>query len=218
MSAAGEIRQKLDIVFEKEGWARFYSHHDLLRFFERALRRAELPVRWTRGFNPHPRMVFLTPLPLGVESLCEHLEIEFVREIAPAQALARLSGFMLPGLRCRRAEEIPPRRRGRQVRRVTYAVAGFPETSAPQIEAAAAALRQADGLEVERTGKKGRKRLNVAPSVLDARPGEDGEVVVVIDSQARASARPDELAAWLCRRLGGDPLALRLRKIACETA
>ena len=59
-------RDKVRIRFRKDGSLRLLSHHDLLRTFERMLRRANLPYHRTQGFHPHPRLVFALSLPLGV--------------------------------------------------------------------------------------------------------------------------------------------------------
>jgi radical SAM-linked protein len=78
---------KVRIRFRKSGDLRLISHHDLLRFFERAVRRAQLPIRWTQGFNPHPRLVFALPLSLGITGSQEVVELEMQDEIAPQEVL-----------------------------------------------------------------------------------------------------------------------------------
>ena len=62
------VRQKLNIVFSKKGLMRFISHLDLVRLFQRAARRAGLPLAMTEGFSPHPKMSFKRALKLGIES------------------------------------------------------------------------------------------------------------------------------------------------------
>ena len=59
------------IWFKKMGMSRYVSHLDLMRAMTRAIRRANLPLWYTEGFNPHPYMTFALPLSLGMESLCE---------------------------------------------------------------------------------------------------------------------------------------------------
>ena len=76
------IQQKVEIRFEKGEALRFISHHDLMRAFQRAVRRAGLPVRLTEGFNPRPRIVFPVALEVGVASLDEVAEIELTQCIA----------------------------------------------------------------------------------------------------------------------------------------
>ena len=77
--------------FRKDGDLRLVSHHDLMRAFERMLRRADLPFRSTEGFHPQPRMVFALSLPLGVIGRAEVIEIEWTEPIDSVHALNRLN-------------------------------------------------------------------------------------------------------------------------------
>ncbi len=219
MSAAtSEIRQKVDLMFAKQGPARFYSHHDLMRLFERALRRAELPCRMTQGFNPKPRMVFPAPLSVGVASACEHLELEFTEPVPPHLVRQGLAPLMLEGMRLLTVTRLPKRRRGRKVGRITYRIDGLVEPRGPGRETLARAadwLRGLDRLGVERTGKRGARTVDVTASVetIDC---EADRVELVIAPQPRATARPDELAALLAQRTGADPAAVRITRVRME--
>src|SRR5262245_48619840 len=100
-------RDKVRMRFRKDGSLRWLSHHDLLRTFERMLRRAELPFRSTQGFNPHPRLVFALSLPLGVVGQSEVVELEFDQLISPDEVRQRLSSQCPPGLQMLDACRIP---------------------------------------------------------------------------------------------------------------
>ena len=63
------------VWFKKMGMSRFVSHLDLMRAMTRALRRADVPLWYTEGFNPHPYITFALPLSLGMESLCESMDM-----------------------------------------------------------------------------------------------------------------------------------------------
>ncbi len=64
------------LKFTKRGYAKYTSHLDLLRFFKRAFRKTGVTLRYSQGFNPHPKMSFAQPLSLGYSSGCEYLEFE----------------------------------------------------------------------------------------------------------------------------------------------
>ena len=81
-----------------------------MRAFHRALRRAELPVRMTEGFNPRPRVVFPHALEVGVPSDDEVVEIELSAWVAPAEFARRLAAELPPGLVVREVRLCPPRR------------------------------------------------------------------------------------------------------------
>lgn len=71
-----EYAMKVRFKFKKMGMIKFIPHLDLLRTFQRAFIRAKVPLLYTEGFNPHPKMAFALPLPLGVSSLGEYIDIE----------------------------------------------------------------------------------------------------------------------------------------------
>src|SRR5438132_11358067 len=79
------IVQRLRIRYAKRGRLRFTSHRDFARAFERALRRAEVPMAYSAGFSPHPKVSYVGAAPTGVASEAEYLEIGLDREVAPEQ-------------------------------------------------------------------------------------------------------------------------------------
>ena len=92
------VRDKVRIRFRKAGDLRLISHHDLLRSFERMLRRAALPFHSTAGFNPKPRLVFALTLPLGVVGCEEVVELELDAELSLEELRQRLVQQAPPGL------------------------------------------------------------------------------------------------------------------------
>lgn len=93
------------IRYAVEGDLRFISHHDSLRLFERALVRADLPLRYSEGFNPRPRLSIALPRPVGVASGDELLVIELSEPIEPSSALTRLAPQMPLGMTLLGAEQ-----------------------------------------------------------------------------------------------------------------
>ncbi len=89
---------KVRIRFCKSGDLRFVSHLDLMRAFERLLRRAKLPFRMTEGFHPTPRLVLAQSLSLGTIGLSEVLELELTETIEPDEVLRRLREHVIPGI------------------------------------------------------------------------------------------------------------------------
>src|SRR5882672_8020811 len=84
------VRDKVRIRFRKGGELRLVSHHDLMRCFERMLRRADLPFHNTEGFNPKPRMAFALSLALGIEGCEEAVEMEMDVCLPPEELRERL--------------------------------------------------------------------------------------------------------------------------------
>ena len=86
------------IWFSKSGAVKYVSHLDMFRLMTRAVRRAEIPLWYTEGYNPHPYISFLQPLPLGVETCCEPLDIRIEGDITNEEIKDRLNAVMPDGM------------------------------------------------------------------------------------------------------------------------
>ncbi|MCR4720888.1 MAG: TIGR03936 family radical SAM-associated protein [Lachnospiraceae bacterium] len=87
----------LRIRFAKYGALRFIGHLDVMRYFQKVIRRADLPVRYSQGFTPHQIMTFAHPLSLGVSSDAEYMEIDFTEELDPDDVLSRMRAQISEG-------------------------------------------------------------------------------------------------------------------------
>lgn len=97
----------LAITFAKLPSARWLGHQDLLRAFERALRRAALPVAYTEGFNPRAKLTFASALGVGTTGVAEMVVIGFTADVDPADALDAMNAVLPPGVRLLTAEPVP---------------------------------------------------------------------------------------------------------------
>ena len=87
------------LLFVKEGRARYISHLDLMRTFQRAFLRADIPIKHTEGFNPHPFISIALPLSLGFSSQCEILEFGLLEGTAHQEVPERLNAALPEGVR-----------------------------------------------------------------------------------------------------------------------
>ena len=176
-------QQKIRFEFQKVGELRFLSHLELMRALQRALRRAGIPLAFTQGFNPQPRLSLAQALAVGVEGLRELGDIELTRRMAPEEMLAAWNRQLPPELKILRAWEAPLNGPSLSagVRGAVYQIQLMPNgwdatllTALGTAEACAAFLAQASiPVEVTKQGK---------PLALDARPfleefagaGDDG--------------------------------------------
>lgn len=90
--------QRLRLRYAKRGRLRFTSHRDFARAFERALRRAQVPMAYSAGFTPHPRISYSSAAPTGAASEAEYLEIGLTREVDPEALRTALDAALPPGL------------------------------------------------------------------------------------------------------------------------
>jgi radical SAM-linked protein len=196
-TAACEPPAKVRIRFRKGGDVRFLSHHDLMRTFERMLRRAAIPFRSTQGFHPKPRLVFALSLPLGVIGVQEVVELELNQAMPADDVRTRLAAQAPPGLRIL-SVRIVDFRAGAQVSRLCYRVP-LPRDAEETVRARAAELLAAAHLRVERTRPPVR-RIDLRPSLADLciTTGPDG---VALEMELRptpaGTARPEEVLRLL---------------------
>lgn len=86
--------REVRLRFSKTGRLKYISHLDINRAMSRALKRAQIPLWYTEGFNPHPYMSFSLPLSLGVESLCENVDLRIIGDITNDEIKNRLNNVL----------------------------------------------------------------------------------------------------------------------------
>ncbi|XVQ09171.1 TIGR03936 family radical SAM-associated protein [Spirillospora sp. CA-255316] len=170
--APAPVIQRLRVRYAKRGRLRFTSHRDISRAVERAVRRAGIPVAFSAGFSPHPKISYAGAAATGVASEAEYLEIGLIETRDPARVRADLDAALPDGL-----DIVDVVAAGREK---TSALADRLEASewrvrldgVREIDAAraVAAFLEAAAIEVERLTKKGRRRFDVraAVSALEA--------------------------------------------------
>lgn len=89
---------KINFVFSKKGLMKYISHLDLMRLFMRAMRRAELPLKITEGFNPHPKLSIKRALKLGLESESEEATILLKEQVSNDEFKSRLQKQLPEGI------------------------------------------------------------------------------------------------------------------------
>ena len=95
------------IKFNKRGYIKYTSHLDMLRLFKRAMKRCDIRLKYSQGYNPHPKMSFAQPLSLGYESMGEILEIETAVAMEASDIKARLAAIMPEGIEITDVTSLP---------------------------------------------------------------------------------------------------------------
>lgn len=201
---------RVRIRYAKRGRLRFCSHRDFARAFERALRRADVPMAYSAGFTPHPKVSYVGAAPTGVASEAEYVEIALTEVVDPEQVLAALDASLPPGLDL--LEAVTATGGGSLPDRIEASVwrlrlAGVP---AEQLASAVAALLALPAYTVERVTKAGRKLVDVRAALVDTRveAGEsvadagDCAILHAVVRQHSPAVRPDDLLAAL-RQIAG---------------
>lgn len=208
MSDAVAARAKVRLRFSKLGKVRFTSHRDTARCWERALRRASLPVAYTEGFSPRPRVSFGLALPTGHESLGEYLDVDLAADPAAVDvgALpARLDPALPVGFAVQGAAVIAPGTPSLQ-EAVTSCTWRIEVVGADpgEVGAAVERLLDADQLLVTRERKGKQVTEDLRSALLHLAPAgatpSGTELVAELATQPRA-LRPGDLVAALCAGL-----------------
>ncbi len=208
-AVADTARHRWVIRFSVDGDVRFISHHDTLRLFRRALARAELPVRFSEGFSPHPRLSIPLPRSVGLASDDEAVVVEFERAIEPGDALRRLQREMPEGFRI---FEGRPLQTGENLhpQRVHYTLE-LSEPPGEEIAARAGYLLDQSTLPVARPDPRGgrAKSVDLRPYLAALRV-TGARIDFVLNVTGEGTAKPAEIAGLL--GLDGSTLLHRIRR------
>jgi radical SAM-linked protein len=157
--------QRLRVRYAKRGRLRFTSHRDISRAVERAVRRAGIPVAFSAGFSPHPKISYAGAAPTGVASEAEYLEIGVTTPCDPQQVKADLDGSLPPGLDVLDVVEAAPGALADRLEVSEWEIR-LPGADRELAEVAAEKFLAAGTVEVERLTKKGPRRFDAREAVL----------------------------------------------------
>jgi radical SAM-linked protein len=201
------VVQKIRIRYAKRGPLRFTSHRDFARAFERAVRRAGVPIAYSQGFTPHPKISYASAAPTGVASEAEYLEIGLQARADPAQVRSALDAALSPGLDVLDAVEAGPGGLAERIDASHWRIE-LPGVPPQRLAGAVAAFRAAPEVLVERLTKQGRRRFDArgpvarievaeAESAPSASASEPCAILDLVVRQVTPSVRPDDVLSGL---------------------
>ncbi len=187
--------------FAKRGRLRFLSHRDVARAFERGLRRAGVPVAYSAGFTPHPRISWCGAAPTGAASEAEYVELALAADVDPEALRRALDTALPPGLDVTACVGVAPG--GVALAALVDASRWrirLPGVAPGVLRAAVGELLAAERVEVERVTKDGRRCLEVRGSVIRAVCGAENDTCAILDVVVRhttPAVRPDDVLTAL---------------------
>ena len=197
---------KLRIKFRKNGVMKFIGHLDIMRYFQKAIRRAEIPIAFTSGYSPHMIMSFANPLGVGLTSDGEYFDIELTESIASKEAVRRLNEQMVDGMEIVSFVQIPDDKKSKGMSIVAGADylssvknGSLPEDLAEKLEAFYA---QNEICVVKKT-KKSEKEVDIRPMIykLECR---DGKIYMRVAAGSVQNLKPELVTEAFVRYLGMD--------------
>ncbi len=204
--------QKLRIRFAKRGRLRFTSHRDFQRAFERALRRAHVPVAYSQGFTPHPKVSYAGAAPTGAASEAEYLEIAVTEECEPSAVAKALDAALPPGLDIVDVVTADDGSLADQLQASQWLIE-VPGVPREELSAAAKTFLAEPVVEVQRMTKNGVRTLDARGAVARLAVDDTNPTLHVVVRHQTPTVRPDDILPAL-RQLAGLPetghLATRL--------
>jgi len=214
--------QRLRVRYAKRGRLRFTSHRDFSRAFERALVRARIPMAYSSGFNPHPRISYAGASPTGAASEAEYLEIGLAETVDPDRLADDLDRALPDGLDVLEVVAAAPGSLADRLEASRWQI----DVSLPvdAVAPAVTAFLAAPSVSVERMTKKGLRTFDSRAAVLalEVAAYDEGSRLEAVLRHTVPAVRPDDVLAGLRAAGGleepGAPLVTRLQQGPLEEA
>ena len=206
------------ITFTRDRAVRFVGHLDLAKTWERVLRRADLPVAFSQGFHPLPKITFASALPVGCTSEAEVMDVVLTEPIAPSDMAARLAPALPAGIAIASITEVPLNAPALQaaLRWAEYVVTVETDETREQVESKVQTFLAAPSLMRERRGKSYDLRPLVLSLTVEAVLASSVQLVMRLLADASAgTGRPDEVLAAL--GWADAPAQIHRRELGFET-
>lgn len=191
---------RIRITFAKQGALRYTGHLDLHKLWERAARRAELPLAYSQGFHPQPKMSLAAALPLGFSSTCELLDMRLEHEIPLDRLPERLNNTLPSGIQVTHVEQVDERAPAlqTQVASAEYQVTLTESAVGVDLKRKVESVLESESILRERRGKTYDLRplieeLSLTPSPSPNGRGEGVRVNMKLAAREGATGRPEEV-------------------------
>lgn len=201
---------KIIAAFEKTKELSYTSHLDVQRTLQRAFRRADLPLSFSKGFNPHPKLSFATALATGYTSAGEWLEVELDKDITPEEFIARVNNVLPKGMRFVTAfvADESTETLSKLLVAARYLITLYTDepVTSKDFSEAVRSIMDSDEVIVEKKTKSGVKPANIRPEILEAEAvsASDQTVIVAVVGTLTAAGglRAETFARAMFERLG----------------
>lgn len=193
----------LRVKFYKRGNLQYISHLDLVRTMMKVIVRAKLPLWYTEGFNPKPKITFAAPLSIGTESICEYMDIRLSERISPDEAKARLNANMTSEMQA--TEVYYPEAKLTELKWLAYEITLENVRDAETVAAEINAALDSEELPILKKTKSGEAIVNIKPLIRSAyaRAAADRIVIsCVLSADPSAFLNPEYLVKVLKERCG----------------
>ena len=182
---------RIQITFSKQGALRYTGHLDLHKLWERAARRVELPLAYSQGFHPQPKMNIAAALPLGFSSRCEVLDMRLEHDIPLDGLQEKLQETLPTGIRVFAIESVDERAPAlqTQVTSAEYEVTLTEAVDGSDLKRKVDSVMESDSIIRERRGKT----YNLRPLIEELKLLSESKIFMRLTAKEGATGRPDEV-------------------------
>lgn len=213
---------RVRIKFSKHGVVKFIGHLDIMRYFQKAIRRSEIDIAYSSGFSPHQIMSFAAPLGVGYCSNGEYLDIEVNSHQGSEQMLTALNGVMVEGIKILSVVALPDSVGNAMA---SVAAAGYTiewkkgYVPLPNMQKTAEAFLNRDTIPVIKQTKKNELSLDLKPGIYDFKV-TDNSLYLLVDASSSGNVKPTLLLEALYRFAGQEfnPLSVQITREETYTA
>lgn len=196
---------KIRIRFRKWGVMKFVGHLDIMRYFQKAMRRADIDIAYSGGYSPHQIMSFAAPLGVGLTSDGEYMDIEVNSTDSTAASISRLNAVMVDGMEVTDYRRLPDDAKGAMSivaaadYEVTFAEEAFTDAgNTPDFSALAKCLMEKPKLPVIKKTKKSETEIDLRPLIYRLQGTQDGFTMQVATGSA-ANIKPIQVLEVLAK-------------------
>ena len=175
MVQVNQTKLFLRFKFRKDGNLQYVSHLDLVRTMHKVIVRAKLPLWYTEGFNPKPKMIFAAPLSIGTESMCEYMDLRMNEYIDPKEAMDRINANMTHEMQI--TEAYYPESKFTDLKWMSYCITIRPAAFSAELVDRVNSVLCGDVVEVQK--KNSEDRTNIRPLIKSAIARSEGESIVI---------------------------------------
>jgi radical SAM-linked protein len=210
---SGVVRMRIGIEFEKKGMAKYISHLDLQRAFSRAIRRSNLPVKMSQGFNPHYMVSFASALALGVASECECVEMALSEETDTKLFLFALSKALPRGIEAKSAVRLADKapKLMAAVREAEYTV-DFEFGDFNMINAAVCDIMEQTQITTSKKSKGKTQEFDMRAMIISLEIRGD-KLVMRLVAAPQGSLKPDFVLDEISKRVGEISVSVTRTKL-----
>lgn len=209
---------KARIKFAKTGAMKFIGHLDIMRYFQKAIRRADIDIAYTEGYSPHMIMSFAAPIGVGVESIGEYFDIELKSADSSEEMMRRLNNAMVEGMEIKSIVQVPDGKASKAMSLVAAADYSLKlregyEPEGDWKEKYEQFMKQ-DQIQVVKKTKKSEQEMDIRPMIYDYKV-EDDAIFLKVATGSSMNLKPDLVIEAFYRYLNMEwnPLAVCVTRL-----